>query len=117
MQGIAGLFDPPYALSTGNGLVAFAAATAADFVTAGPVKTSEATAGPTVAPVTPSATKTAVSMDPTTSVSDDPPAQTLSPTAEDPPASNGDSPAEASNNDPAQTIIYGEGPSRFERSQ
>ena len=53
MQGIARLFDPLYALSSGNGLVAFAATTAADSVTASPVKTtSEAAAGPTIAQVT-----------------------------------------------------------------
>ena len=85
MQGIAGFFDPPYALSSGNGLALFT--TAANPVTDSLVMTtSEAAAGQTIAPVTPTATKTAVSVDSATSVSNDPPAQTLSSTAKDPPA-------------------------------
>lgn len=99
MQGIAGFFDPPYALSTGNGLVAFATATAGDPVTDSPAKTSEAAAGPTIAPVTPSPTKTAAPVDSANSVSNDSPEQTPTSTAKDH-ATNSDPPAQTPNNDP-----------------
>ena len=109
MQGIAGFFDPPYPLSAGNGLVAFAT-TAADPVTDNPVTTSVAVAGQTVASVTPTATKAAVNVDPTTSVTNDPQAQKPSSTAKDPPVPASSynppttSPSSASNESPVQVL-------------
>jgi hypothetical protein len=53
-QGIAGLYDPPYVLSTGNGMSAFFATESSSVSSNGP--TSSALAGPTISPVTPEMT-------------------------------------------------------------
>lgn len=105
MQGIAGLFDPPYALSSGNGLVAFATTTAAEPVAAPATTTSGAAAGPKIAPVTPSATKAAISVNPATTVNSDPPAQTPynDPPANSPSPAYNDLPAQVPSSDPLAT--------------